>query len=89
MLREIGETPERIEVGLVKEDADVEHASLDDGLVGRITFEKAQETMVVHQASDMVRPSRGRCCCVHVANGGASAWQRCSVRRPTAPTAAA
>lgn len=53
MLREIGETPERIEVGLVKEDADVEHASLDYGVVGRITFEKAQETLVVHQASDI------------------------------------
>ncbi|MDP2342272.1 MAG: hypothetical protein Q8O67_15050 [Deltaproteobacteria bacterium] len=53
MLREIGETRERIEVGLVKEDADVEHASLDYGVVGRITFEKAAETMVVHQASDI------------------------------------
>ena len=53
LLREIGETPERIEVGLVKEDADVEHASLDYGVVGRITFEKATETMVVHHASDI------------------------------------
>ena len=54
MLREIGETPERIEVGLVKEDADVEHASLDYGVVGRITFEKATETTLPSWSFEVV-----------------------------------
>ncbi len=53
MLREIGETPDRIEVGLVKEEADVEHARLDYDVVGHITFEKASETMVVRQPSEI------------------------------------
>jgi hypothetical protein len=53
MLREIGETAERIVVGLVKEDADVEHARLDYDVVGHITFEKASEVLVAHVASDI------------------------------------
>ena len=53
MLREIGETADRIEVGLVKEDADVERAQLDYGVVGHIAFDKRLEVLIVDQANDI------------------------------------
>jgi hypothetical protein len=53
MLREIGETPERIVVGLVREDADVERAQLDYDVVGRITFEKATDVLTVHAPNEV------------------------------------
>ena len=53
MLREIGETPERIVVGLVREHADVDLAQLDYDVVGRITFEKGTEVLAIQAQHDV------------------------------------
>jgi hypothetical protein len=52
-LREIGETAERIEVALVKEQADVTQVRLDYDIVSHITFDKAKETIAVKNANDV------------------------------------
>ena len=53
MLREIGETSDRIEVALVKEQADVNQVRLDYDVVSHITFDKGNETIAVRNANDV------------------------------------
>jgi hypothetical protein len=53
LLREIGETPDRIEVALVKEQADVTQVRLDYDIVSHITFDKGNETITVRNANDV------------------------------------
>ncbi len=55
LLREVGETPERVVVGLVREDADVENASLAYDLVGTVSFDKATEVLVIHTQNDVTK----------------------------------